>query len=362
MDVHFNAYKAKYDLMDQYVKEIQRAQYVKTMDIFINLDDVLHNMHRPLVNKEVQLCGIHAANQCVANMVNLIAHYKQWASRRQIKCRVFAIYTTTLHHFKNAIYLPQYRDYYATIYDPHNQAHFFVNDAINKALPIAQNICDYVKDVFMVDSRYLEPSMVPWFLKESGVANYEWSMMVSRDHYDLQYAYRDKWIFVSPKGENTRLINRATLWSYLGDREHVVGQHNASFYHHNLFPLALTVAGNKLRSIPRLRRIGWKTIFSYLDEITTQDTQSIQIVSARLLDLLREKGVPTPQIENNLSAVSVDTQVSVMNDIDRSSILDQLKFVTDHDALNTINELYFQQFPINVPFLTSTYINSRPFT
>lgn len=362
MDAHFNAYKAKYEILDKYIQGITASQYVRTMDIFINLDDVIHNMHRPVVNKEVQLCGIDAKKQCAANFINLIAHYKQWAAKRKIKARIFGIYTSTLHGFKNSIYLPNYRDYYATISDPSNQAYFFVNDAVNVALPIAQNICDYVEDVFLIDSRYMEPSIVPLFLKKAGVANYDWSMVVSRDHYDLQYAYRDRWIFVSPKGENTRVINRSNMWRYLGDREHITDiGHNASFYHHNIFPLALAIAGNKLRTIPRLQRIGWKTIFKYLDTVTEKETDSLQIVSSRFLDLLGKKGVVISQVEKNMSTVNVDTQVAVMNEIDKASIIDQLKYVTDLDAVATINRMYFEQFPINIPFLTAGYQSKSPF-
>lgn len=362
MDAHFNSYKARYELLDTHVRFIQQTQYIRDMDIFINLDDLIHNMHRPIVEKEVQACGINAIKQCAVHIINLIAHYKQWASRRHIRSRVFAIYTSNLTRFKNAVYLPNYRDYFSIISDPKNEAYFLVNDTINNALPIAKSIGDYVDTVFLVDSMYLEPSILPLYLTEVGIANYSWKMMISRDLYDLQYAYRDRWIFVSPKGDNTRIITRNDLWKYIGVREHIedIGQ-NSAFYDHDIYPLALAVNGNKLRTIPRLRRIGWRTIFKYLDTISSQETSSLQILSSRFLDLLTSKGVPSIQIENNLACVSIPSQVNVMNDIDATAINDQLKFVSDHEALGTVNELYFQQFPINIPFLISDYQSGRPF-
>jgi hypothetical protein len=331
------------------------------MDIFINLDDVFHIMHRPIVNKEIQVCGINARRQCVSNIINLLAHYKMWAAKNRIKARVFGYYTTTMHGFKNAVYLPEYRDHFSVINDPRNQAFFFVNDALNSAMPVVKSICNYVEDVFIIDSTYLEPSIIPLALKSSGLANYEWSMVVSRDHYDLQYAYRDRWIFVSPKGENTRVINRTNMWKYLGDREHITDPHNAAFYHHNIFPLALAVAGNKLRGIPRLQRIGWKTLFKYLDTATQLETDSTEIVSARFLELLGSKGVLSEKLERNLSTVSLDQQVNVMNDIDKTSIASQMSYVTDMESIQTINKMYFDQFPLNLPFLTASYQNKSPF-
>lgn len=354
MDSHFHAYKAKYDALDDYMRKLTQSQYIRSLDIFVNLDDVFHNMHRPLVEKEVQLCGINAKRQLASHLVNLIAHYKQWAIGRQhIPVRVFGIYSTGTQ-FKNNIYIPFYRDHFNAITSPENAAYKFVNDAIRAAVPIAHNICDYVEDVYMIDSQYLEPSILPLFLKEAGVANYDWSMVISRDLYDLQYAYLDRWIFISPKGDNTRMISRSNLWGYIGEREHVREIYpNQPMFHHDIYPFALAIAGNKLRGIPRLRRIGWKTIFKYLNEITETDSQSIQIISSRFIQLLERKGVLVSQIDNNLATVSIRRQVSVMTDIDRAFIMDQLKYVTDHEALQTINDIYFSQWPVNIPFLTN---------
>jgi len=50
-----------------------------------------------------------------------------------------------------------------------------------------------------------------------------------------------------------------------------------------------------------------------------------------------------------------------MNDIDGALIRDQLKFVSDYEALSTINTMYFDQFPINIPFLTASYDSKSPF-
>lgn len=354
MDVHFNAYKARYELMENHIRQLRRSQYVQSIDIFINLDDVFHNMHRPNVNHEVQVAGIKAYLQLASHIINLIAHYKNWAHKMGMKSRVFAIYTTQTMWYSNSIYLPCYRDYFGVINDPSNQTYFFVNDAIKKAIPIAKNIGDYVEDVFLIDSHYLEPSMVPLLLKDRGTANYDWSMMVSRDTYDLQYAYRDKWIFVSPKGDNTRLINKGNMWEYIGQKEHVTNEkHNASFYHHDLLPMGISVAGNKYRNIPRLRRIGWKTIFNYLDEVTEKETSSISIITNRFADLLKSKGVSEESLANNMRCVSIEQQVHVANDIDWASITSQLQYVTDHKAIGTINQFYFEEFPINIPFLTA---------
>ena len=69
MDVHFNAYKAKYDTLNEYLKKITESQYVRTVNIFVNIDDVYHNLHRPLINNEFQVAGQDASKQLVSNSI-----------------------------------------------------------------------------------------------------------------------------------------------------------------------------------------------------------------------------------------------------------------------------------------------------
>lgn len=364
MDVHFNAYKAKYEVLNQYLGKITSSQYVRSINVFINLDDVLHNLHRPLINNEFQVCGNDAAQQLVSNIMNLAAHYKQWGARRKIRTRVFLIYTTRTRAFKNAVFLPSYREKYTVINDPMNAQYFFINAAIKLALPITKNIGDYIEDIFVIDSKYLEPSVLPAYLASLDLFKSDWNMLVSRDPYDLQYSYRDKWILVSPKGENTTIVNRGSLWKYIGNREKVFDeeiQYRPELYHHDIYPLALAVAGNKYREIPRLKRIGWKTIFQYLDKSTENPTDFMSVVSSRFLKLLEKKGVPFEKLDNNLACVSIDRQLESMNEIDTTAINDQLKFVDDREALDTINTMYFSKFPLNLQFLLARYQDGNPF-
>ena len=119
--------------------------------------------------------------------------------------------------------------------------------------------------------------------------------------------------------------------------------------------------GNKLRSIPRLKSIGWGTIFKYLDTVTEVDTNSPEVVSSRLLGLLDSKGVKPEIIQKNLAAVSVDTQVSTMGAIDKAMITDQIKYTEDHGVLGVLNAQYFEEYPINIPFLISSIGDPKPF-
>ena len=362
MDAHFNVYKARFEDLDFHVSKIRRSQYIHSMDIFINLDDLIHNLHRPNVEKEFELCGIKAVAQCTANILNVFAHYKRWAAKAGIKARIWGFFTSNYSYFTNRLYVQDYRKYFVDNMARDNSNFMLLNEACRNALTIAKDISAYVEDIHMIDTSYVEPSVLPLYLKEHGIADYDWSMIVSRDMYDLQYAYRDRWIFVSPKGDNTRIVTRGDMWEYIATREHVVTDtYHVAMYHHDVFPLALAVAGNKHRSIPRLGRIGWKTIFKYLDEITEKDTASTTIIGNRMLELLRKRKVSDDAIMANFMVSSVERQCKVTGDVMGTFFQSQIHTVTDHDSLAEMNEIYFSEFPINLQFLTASTKLKGPF-
>ena len=192
MDSHFNGYKVKYDFLNRYMVPICNSQIVKSMNIFINLDDLFHLMHNPLVNTEFHICGKDAPKQLISNIFNLIGHYRYWAIKNHYQCKVFAIYTTTSRSFKNNVYIANYRERFKIINAPENASCYFVNNAIDTAMPMLQIISKYIPDVYLIDSKYLEPSMLPLYIADE-VYPADWNILVSRDSYDLQYSYRNKW-------------------------------------------------------------------------------------------------------------------------------------------------------------------------
>ena len=115
MDSHFNGYKAKYEILNKYMLPICNSQIVTSMNIFINLDDLFHIMHNPLINNEFQICGKDAPKQLVSNIFNLIGHYRYWAIKNHYKVKIFCIFTSTIRSFKNNIYIPNYRDHFKKI-------------------------------------------------------------------------------------------------------------------------------------------------------------------------------------------------------------------------------------------------------
>lgn len=360
MDIHFNSYKIKYDLLNLFFKPIQTTHPIRSLNIFVDIDDLFHMLHMPLINHEFQICGANASKQLISNIFNLLGHYRNWAIKNRLNVKVYGIYTTTLRSFKNAIYVTDYRKKFKDSNDPQNASYYFINEAIRASAPLLPLISNYIPGVYLIDSKYLEPSAVPYFISQD-YCDANWNILISRDSYNLQYCYKDRWSLISPKGENSRLIKKTDLWNYLNIKENIYKDPVDLKYNHNLYIFSKAVVGDKYRSIPRLRKIGWITLFKYLDEIIEKyGESSYTTMQIQLLELIKgEKKITDIDINNNLSVISVENQIETMSEIDRSSILTQIKDIPDYENLKHLNTTQFMKFPLNLQFLCNELIEYK---
>jgi len=361
MDIHFNGYKVKYVKLNSFLHPIRTTQIIRTMNIFINIDDLFHMLHRPLINNEFQICGQNAGKQLISNLFNILGHYRNWALKENINVKVYGIYTSSLRKFKNSIYIPSYRKKFIENNDTVNTKYFFINEAIRDALPLIPIISNYIPNIYMIDSKYLEPSIVPLYISKHNKA--DWNILISRDTYDLQYTYKDKWSFISPKGDNSKIISRKDLWNYVNERENVYKDPMELNYDHKLYIYSKSLVGDAYRNIPRLRRIGWKTLFGYLDIIKDEYGEKELTITAQnhLISLLQNKKISTEEMNNNITTTDIEMQINTMMDIDRTTIDSQIIDIPDYENLNAMNNALFENYPLNLNFLCDELVKKTPF-
>lgn len=351
MDVHFNGYKIKYNLLDHYFKPIRNSQIVRRINIYINLDDLLHRLHRPIVNREFQCCGKNASRQMVSNIFNLVGHYKNWAVKRYMVPRIYLVYTSANQIFKNAMYIPTYRKHFIDINRTDSGDFYFINDSIQNAYRIIPTIAKYLRNIYATDTKYLEPSAIPLYLMEKDHA--DWNLLISRDEYDLQYAYRDHWSVVSPKGDQSTFINRNNFWEHLSTRNSVTLP-SPFHYRMDLYPSMKALAGDRYRGIPKLKRCGWKTIFGYIEKTSSMvhpsdDWKELQL--SRLETLMANRNLSVDQINKNLYCTDIEKQVDSFLDSDKAIIEKCIEDMEDFQSLSQINASIFSEFPLNLTFL-----------
>ena len=348
MERIFNGYKIKYDSLNQYLLPVRASQKIRSINIYINLDDFYHKMHKPYVDREFQTTGKYVSRQMVSNIMNLIGHYKNWAIKEHLLPTIYLIYTTSFT-FKNAMIIPEYREYFRKINMSSNQDFFHLNNAITNAYSILQVITKYIPRVYAIDTNYLEPSIVPLYISMKYPADY--NLFVSRDEYDLQYANYDKWGIISPKGDNSTFVIKGTLWDYIKFKHNI----QLDFYFHpEVFIWAKTILGDKYRTIPKLTRTGWKTVIQYLKDVSAPEDDSLERLEIQLQHLskyITSKKIDNTNFNDNLYCTSVKKQVDALLESDKIIIDQQLVDMEDNQSLNQMNQSIFKEFPINLQFL-----------
>lgn len=351
MEIYFHGYKARYEMLDRFFAPVRSSMPVTKLNIFVNIDDFFHMLHRPLINNDFQVIGQNGGKQLVSNVLNLLGHYKNWAVKRGYDVKIFGVYTSCLRSFKNQIYLPEYRKKFKNDNDPMNTIYYYINQTLNDSMKIFQLIAEYLPDVYLIDSKHIEPSVIPCYIAEFGISKSDWNILITRDVYDLQYAYRDRWTVIRPKGDNSSTLNRDNIWDYLNEKEKIYKE-GIVYFRPELFPLCMSVTGNKYRSIPRLRRIGWRTLFSYLSKVKEEyEDYHISIIQQKFLELLKSHKITDDDFFSNLSCVDVQMQSEMLMEIDKTLIESQIVDRYDEDALYKINRERFPLFPINLEFL-----------
>lgn len=352
MDVHFNMYKVKYRILDGIIDPIRKSQYINSINIFINLDDFFHSMHKPTVDQQFHIAGQDATKQFMSNIINLIAHYRYWgAIKKGMKCKVYAYYTSYTNSFKNRIYINDYRKHFRSINSKENAAFFFLNTALHSGMEVLPTILNYVPDVYVIDSKYLESSIIPLYIYDN-VSKADWNFVISRDTYDLQYTYRDKWSVVAPKGEASISLDKLNIWNYVNERERIYSEYVDLHYPNELYIWAKALVGDKYRSIPRLRKLGWKTVFKFLNEVMeTYGDSSPVILQEEFIKLLVGKKVSQEEWMNNLYTISIPLQVENIMNIDETAIKVQIQDIPDLASLQKLNRETFYNYPLNLEFL-----------
>ncbi len=359
MERIFNAYKIRYSILNQHLLPVRASRKIRTINIFVNVDDFYHKLHRPTTDREFQTTGKNVSKQVVSNLINLAAHYKHWAVKEHLSPTIYLVYSTS-KVFRNGMTLPNYRAHFNKITDINNPNFFYVNNALTNSFSILQIITKYIPRVYGIDSNYVEPSVIPLYLSEIKPADF--NLLISKDDYDLQYTHLDKWGVVIPKGEMSYFITSGNLWEYIQMKEKFEGEF---YYHPETFIWAKAIVGDKYRSIPKLTRTSWKTVVSYMKEFSSIGNNSVQILELqlkRLAEYIMSKNIEDTDFNHNLYCTSVKQQLERLMEVDKIMIRQQLNDMEDMQSLQQANVTLFKECPLNLPFLLqeNAPINSAP--
>lgn len=338
----------KWNLLDQMIKDsFYTIKEGDKVNVFINLESVLNNLTlqrnlQTLINFNKQKVVIELESA----IINLMAHYRSYF--RKEKCDVTMYFYFTSLEFNNQqmiVYNKFYRSYYKNRYVKNPQFRS-MGEILNKIIiSEIKLILLYVPKCYFIETKSFDGSIIPEII--SKFSN-DKNVIISGDIFDTLYMLDPNFLvfYIKRKYSNLIVTNSIpeTVQSIIRDENPWdLSIFNSEMY----FRLLLSIKGSKIRNIKSAKGFGYNKFLTLLKNgmstgLILKDFTSIDSIIEIFPKEYRE------DIKNAFQCTSIETQYSLLSDIDIEEIKSQIIDKTDMESLNALNNRRFLDNPIQL--------------
>lgn len=337
-------------------------QIVDTANIFINFESLYNLIRRPDIEKYVETAtkkeikGIY--RNCMSSFINVAAHYREYFNRHKITTNVIYYYNEPSQdyiEYNNTALVPGYRDHFIDSLNAIDR--LTMNSLIIDSIPFMDIITDYIDGVYMVGSKHVEASLIPYAIMLENKFPANINMFITKDEYDYVYANKNC-ILITRYANEPIVLTKYNVMRFLRHKYHVMqGKEKVREISPLLLPFIFAFLGNRKRSIPRMKGYGLGSIYRDLlrlydigyifdeDPDTMNYTNLCKVMYDERKSIFKRPGM-VDDIINACRAFDLDYQMSVVAKSQLDHIMDQLKNKPDTQALYEINEKYFSYYPL----------------
>lgn len=355
LGISAGAYMVKWSMLDPHVR-MNQLHFMPgdNVNVFINFECVLRNLS--LYKNIPALIARDKKNIVISlesSILNLIAHYKSYFKKEKCNPKIY-LYYTDLSSEKDQqmeIYNKYYRSYYHNKYiqNPQfKQMGELLNDII---IPEVELILSYVEGCYFVRSKSFDSSVIPMIISSmSEMVGYK-NVIVTGDVFDTLYMFNLNFMTVYIK----RRYQHFELCSQTNEVVQSIVKNESPFdlniFNSELyFRLLLAIKGSKIRNIKSAKGFGYGKFMKILEQGIKDGNilQSFESLDS-IIQLFPEKY--RKDIKNAFICTSIETQYSLINDVDISYIKSQLVDKVDMASVEALNNKRFIDYPINLHML-----------
>lgn len=366
IDALINRFKVKYIQLDALFGSKLDAtkngkRLIDTVNIFINFESLYNSLRRNDVEKIVmeadkkQLKGLY---RCImSNFINVAAHYREYFNRHKISTNIIYYYNEIVDDYSvynNSAFISGYRDYFAeTLFDIERSS---VNGLIAEAVPFMELITEYIDGVYMVSTKEVESSLIPYVILMQNKFPANMNIMITKDEYDYTYVNKN-FLIISKYKKEPIILTKYNLMKFLDYKYDCANKEEKFTLSSNLFPFIQAFLGDKKRSIGKIPRIGYKSVRDCLMELyeigyifnEDPDTMAFNNLIGILNDVnpsILKDDTMIDDLCRYHQAFDLDYQYSVLSKPQIEGIMSNLKNKYDYTALSELNNKYFDYCPL----------------
>lgn len=370
VSAYCNKFKIKYFYLDKVFNgklhngKGKRAN-VDTVNIFINFESLYNGFRNEHTEKHILSCNKKEVKacyrQCISDFINVAAHYRAYFTRNGIKTNIIYYYNeipSEYIKYNNSALCDTYRNHFVDSLN--NIEKVNVNAMVVECIPIMETIVEYLENVYLVSTKRVESSLIPMVINMESALPANINILITKDTYDFQYVNHN-FLVITKNGDDPILLSSKNVIKYMcykNIKEFDV-EKERDYINNRLLPFILACMGDRKRSIPKVNRLGFKTVYKNLESlykigyIFDEDPETMSI--GNLMHVINNESFVTRnkvdignRIMSNYRVTDLISQYSVMNNTQKNKIIDQLVDKSDIGTLMEINNKWFEDYPIHL--------------
>lgn len=342
MEVFFNMYKIKFEILNKFISN-SNIDLSKDNYLYINLEPLLRRIIHANIDNELRIKKNERILEFISYVFNLASHYRLYFASKKVYCKVYIFmgYPFDVNYINNDV-KPDYRYNYQEMFK--SNVNIGLRNIIEDSLSLLKTILEYIDGVYLIESGNIEPSLIPMIIDSQNENKSKNNFIVSTDRYDYQYCLKDYYV-LRPKQKNSYILYKGNIIDMMSIEEKMLpGEYDINY---NIIPFMLSIMGNELRSLNKIKGMGFKTIIKGIQKgkdigLISDKVNNIFILSKILKDSVQE------QVFQNYICTDLDTQYKKIKEVEKHNIIIQLKDKFDNKELKELNDEYFVYQPLNL--------------
>ena len=338
-----NSKKIKYSVLKELINDL--PEDTEELNLFISVESIMKHFYNKKVNEIFNSLTNDDKYILSSELINIAAHYRHFFwSRYNITTNFYFYYSSEKAEHNREIFNDYRLSYYNKTID--DKVEFkALNKLINTNLKLANIISEYLPNIYFIDTKTLEPSVLVQYIvgKIKNIPEIT-NLVLTNNTLDYQLVNLPRTFILEMKMDDSYIISKNNIYKTLLKKSKT---RDNSILDSSFYTSVLAISGFKKYDIEGLKGSGLiKTIAKLERDITNNKITNDEISSNLLLTADKIYEDNTDIIKRNYKLLSYEYQRKQITPKEIHNIDLQLNNKSDNVSLMEINRMYYEQYPL----------------